>query len=69
MVNFQPMKLNEAIRKVGSKAEICRLLKVSASAVTQWGDDVPELRQYQLEVLTNGKLKSGFTKQRLRQKG
>ncbi|CAK2030993.1 transcriptional repressor of cell division inhibition gene dicB [Vibrio crassostreae] len=69
MVNFQIMKLNEAIKKVGSKAEICRLLKVSASAVTQWGEDVPELRQYQLEVLTNGKLKSDFTKQRLRQKG
>ncbi|MBD6945734.1 Cro/CI family transcriptional regulator [Vibrio parahaemolyticus] len=63
------MKLNEAIKKVGSKAEICRLLQVSASAVTQWGEDVPELRQYQLEVLTNGKLKSDFTKQRLRQKG
>ncbi|WP_182027531.1 Cro/CI family transcriptional regulator, partial [Vibrio rotiferianus] len=56
-------------KKVGSKAEICRLLQVSASAVTQWGEDVPELRQYQLEVLTNGKLKSDFTKQRLRQKG
>uniref|UniRef100_UPI002870330D Cro/CI family transcriptional regulator n=1 Tax=Vibrio rotiferianus TaxID=190895 RepID=UPI002870330D len=55
MVNFRAMKLNEAIKKVGSKAEICRLLQVSASAVTQWGEDVPELRQYQLEVLTNGK--------------
>ncbi|TRO18524.1 hypothetical protein EQ828_18380 [Ectopseudomonas mendocina] len=30
---------------------------ISPSAVTMWGDDVPELRQYQIERLTRGKVK------------
>lgn len=63
------MKLQEAINVIGSKAKVGLLTGLSASAITQWGEEVPVLRQYQLEVITEGRLKSDFTKQRLEQEG
>lgn len=52
------MKTDDAIQHFGGKKiELARALGLSPSAITQWGDTVPELRQYQLERITGGALK------------
>ena len=52
------MKTKQAAEHFGSKSKLAAALGITPSAVTMWGDDVPELRQYQIERLTKGKLKS-----------
>lgn len=53
------MKTEDAIKHFdGKKIELAKALKISPSAVTMWGDEVPLLRQYQLERLTDGALKA-----------
>ncbi|MCO7217871.1 MULTISPECIES: Cro/CI family transcriptional regulator [Halomonas] len=42
----------------GKKIDLARAIGVSPSAITQWGEDVPTLRQYQIERLSKGKLKA-----------
>ena len=51
------MKTKSAADFFGSKKKLAEALGISPSAVTMWGDDVPELRQYQIERLTRGKVK------------
>jgi len=51
------MTKSQAIKHFGSVAALAKALKVTYEAVRQW-DEVPELRQYQLERLTNGELKA-----------
>lgn len=53
------MKRQTAIEYYGSIPKLARALKITYEAVRQWGDEVPELRQYQLEKLTDGALKAG----------
>lgn len=55
------MKTNHALVAVGGIKELCRLLNCTRSAVYQWGDEIPESRQYELEVKTDKKLKSDYT--------
>jgi hypothetical protein len=55
------MKTRHAIATVGGVRALCRLLNCTRSAVYQWGEEIPEPRQYELEVKTNGKLKSDYT--------
>ncbi|WP_425318497.1 Cro/CI family transcriptional regulator [Pseudomonas nitroreducens] len=50
------MKMTEAVTHFGSKKKLALALGISPSAVTMWGDSIPELRQYQIERLTKGKL-------------
>ena len=50
------MKTDEAIKHFGSATKLALVLGISKSAVSQWGDEVPELRAMQLERITNGKL-------------
>ena len=49
------MKKAEAIELAGSKAKLARLLKVSQGAVSQWGEEIPELRALQLEKILEQK--------------
>ncbi|ELN1667392.1 hypothetical protein RY825_000035 [Escherichia coli] len=49
------MKKAEAIELAGSKAKLERLLKVSKGAVSQWGEEIPELRALQLEKILEQK--------------
>ena len=49
------MKKAEAIELAGSKAKLARLLKVSKGAVSQWGEEIPELRALQLETILEQK--------------
>ena len=52
------MKTTDAAAFFGSKKKLADVLLINPSAVTQWGEFVPESRQYQLQVLTKGKLKA-----------
>lgn len=52
------MKTQEAADFFGGKKKLADALGVSASAVTQWGESIPVIRQYQIQVLTKGKLKA-----------
>lgn len=51
------MKTKDAISHFGNKLKLSKALNVSKSAISQWGDDVPELRAYQIERLTDSALK------------
>lgn len=52
------MKTKDAILYFGSKSQLAQNLGLTKSAISQWPDDVPELRAYQIERLTMGKLKA-----------
>lgn len=45
----------EAIAWAGSAANLSKLLGVSRAAITQW-KSVPDLRQWQLRAISEGKL-------------
>lgn len=45
------MKTNHAIELAGSAAALAALFGITPSAVSQWGDEIPELRQYQLKKM------------------
>src|SRR5712691_10492691 len=49
-----------AIAHYGSASKLARALGVKPAAVITW-QEIPRLRQYQLEVLTEGKLKADRT--------
>jgi DNA-binding transcriptional regulator YdaS (Cro superfamily) len=52
------MKTITAVRYFGSKAALARVLGISRQAVTDWGEDVPELRAFQLAEMSGGELKA-----------
>lgn len=49
------MKKSEAIKLFGNEAGLAAALDISRSAVNQWGDDVPELRAYQIKEILAAK--------------
>lgn len=51
------MTKDEVIAHFGSVAKLARALEISTQAVYDWGDGVPEGRQWQIQVMTNGALK------------
>ena len=51
------MTTQEAIQFFGSKAQVADALGCSRAAVTMWGEEPPRARQWQIQVLTKGKLK------------
>ncbi|WP_345854220.1 Cro/CI family transcriptional regulator [Shewanella algae] len=56
------MKTNIAIEyfggKRGGRTRLAKALGISPSSISQWEENVPKLRAYQLERLTNGELKA-----------
>lgn len=50
------MKTREAADHFGSKKKLAEALGIQPSAVTMWGETVPISRQYQLQILSSGKL-------------
>lgn len=52
------MKTEDAAKWFGGKSKLAEALGISPSAVSMWGETVPEIRQYQIQVLTEGKLKA-----------
>ena len=52
------VKKADVINYFGSAAELARKLNISEAAISQWGESIPQVRAYQIEVLTGGKLKA-----------
>ena len=50
------MKTQEAIHFFGTQAALARALGIKAPSIADWGENVPPLRQLQLERITNGEL-------------
>jgi len=50
------MKTTDVIEYYGSIRKIAERLGLSTQAIYAWGDDVPELTGYKLQVITGGKL-------------
>ena len=56
------MKKAEAIDHFGSPALLAKALNITVQAIWQWDEEVPLLRQYQLERITAGALKADTDK-------
>lgn len=52
------MNITDAIKYFGSKKKLADALGVRPSAVTQWGDKIPSVRQFQIQVISKNKLKA-----------
>lgn len=52
------MTKSEVIKHFGSAANVARALNLSRAAVSSWSNEIPLLRQMQIEKLTDGKLKA-----------
>jgi DNA-binding transcriptional regulator YdaS (Cro superfamily) len=50
------MKKKVAINYFGSSTKLANALGLHKSSISQWGEDVPELRAFQIELLTKGQL-------------
>jgi DNA-binding transcriptional regulator YdaS (Cro superfamily) len=50
------MRTKQAIKHFGSAAALAKALGITRQSVHDWGDEVPEGRAYQLEVMTDGEL-------------
>lgn len=50
------MKTTQAVSHFGSKKKLADALDISPSAVTLWGEVIPRLRQFQIQMLTGGAL-------------
>lgn len=51
------MKTQLAVEYFKGKSKLANALGINPASVSQWGEDVPELRAYQIERLTDGALK------------
>lgn len=52
------MNTHEVAEFFGSKTKLAQALGIRPSAVTMWGETIPESRQYQIQVLSKGKFKA-----------
>jgi DNA-binding transcriptional regulator YdaS (Cro superfamily) len=57
------MKTQDAADFFGSRSKLASALHIFPSAISQWGETVPLVRQYQIQVLSKGKLKASTAKQ------
>ncbi|AMQ44837.1 hypothetical protein AMS64_22015 [Aeromonas veronii] len=53
------MKKQDAIDRFGSVRALAAALGCSTQAISQWGEDVPPLRAFQLKEMTGGNQKEG----------
>jgi predicted transcriptional regulator len=51
------MNTSDVAAHFRGKKNLAKALGISPSAVSMWGETVPESRQYQIQVLTKGKFK------------
>lgn len=52
------MKKKDAVDYFGAPSKLAKALSISQAAISQWPDDVPPLRAFQLEIITEGALKA-----------
>ena len=43
------MKTSDVVRVFGSQKAVARLLGITPAAISQWGEEVPDLRQFQIK--------------------
>ncbi|MFT6586057.1 MAG: DNA-binding transcriptional regulator YdaS (Cro superfamily) [Cognaticolwellia sp.] len=51
------MRTSDVLLHFGSKTNTGKALGISKAAISQWGENVPQLRAYQIEKITGGELK------------
>lgn len=56
------MQTRKAIEHFGSTRKLAQALGITPQAINQWGAVVPKLRQYEIERVTDGKLKADVVK-------
>lgn len=52
------MKTDDVIAHFGGITPLAKALGVKTQAISQWGENIPKLRAYQIEVVTGGALKA-----------
>lgn len=52
------MRKSEVIEHFGSVTAVAKALELTTQAVSMWPETVPRNRQWQIDVLTDGKLKA-----------
>lgn len=52
------MKKTDVLAHFGGGSKVAEALGIKPSAVSQWPEDVPHLRQLQIEEITGGQLKA-----------
>lgn len=57
------MNKKTAIIFFGNGVNLAKALGINPSAVYQWPETIPQLRAYEIERITNGKLKATFAQQ------
>lgn len=50
------MKKSKVVEHFGGSSKVAEVLNISPSSVSEWGEDIPKLRAYQLERITKGAL-------------
>jgi DNA-binding transcriptional regulator YdaS (Cro superfamily) len=55
------MRKKDAITHFGGVGKLADALGILHSAVSQWGEDVPQRRSFEIERITNGTLKADYT--------
>lgn len=51
------MTLQDCIKHYGSRNNIAKALGIKRQAITRWKEGVPVRRQFELEILSRGKLR------------
>lgn len=60
MAYYFAMRTADAISHFKTASALARSLRITPQAITSWGELVPKVRQYELERITNGKLKADW---------
>ncbi|MCG9782663.1 Cro/CI family transcriptional regulator [Vibrio brasiliensis] len=55
------MKTRTAIDHFGTAVALAKSLGISKQSISRWGEEVPPRRAFEIERLTDGKLKADFT--------
>ncbi|PKG37168.1 Cro/CI family transcriptional regulator [Psychromonas sp. Urea-02u-13] len=55
------MKKADAIKYFKTVSKLAQAVGVTRMSVTQWGEEIPQRRAFEIERITNGELKADFT--------
>ncbi|MDO6525420.1 Cro/CI family transcriptional regulator [Motilimonas sp. 1_MG-2023] len=54
------MQKTDAIKHFGSANKLANALGITRMSITQWGDEIPPRRAFEIERITHGALKADF---------
>ena len=55
------MKKKDAVLYFGNTVKLAKALGIAQAAISQWPEDIPQRRAFEIERITNGALKADFT--------